>query len=49
MVDFLTRFIVWMCLHHRPSDVTRKIYSGNGFERQKDGTLKLLDQQEIGK
>jgi len=38
----------WRFMNHVPaSDVTRKIYSGTGFERQKDGTLKLLDAKEI--
>jgi len=34
-------------MNHIPSVVTRKIYSGKGFERQADGTLKLLDAKEI--
>jgi len=37
----------WRFMNHVPSIVTRKIYSGTGFERQKDGTLKLLDAKEI--
>ena len=37
----------WRFMNHVPSVVTRKIYSGTGFERQKDGTLKLLDAKEI--
>jgi len=37
----------WRFMNHVPSDVTQKIYSGTGFERQADGTLKLLDAKEI--
>lgn len=47
LLTFIQRFIVWILCAHRPSDVTRKIYSGNGFERQDDGKLKLLDAKEI--